>query len=67
MIGAYALSAGSYEMQVKNKKGIVLFEQKGMLDTGFNFVIYALEKDANGKFKTDRKLKCRQRCSNYIK
>ena len=56
-LSAYALSAGSYEMQVKNKKGIVLFEQKGMLDTGFNFVIYALEKDANGIVNFNKKNK----------
>ena len=45
---AFAKTSGAYEMQIKDVKGTVLFSQKGTLDVGFNFVIYALEKDANG-------------------
>ena len=45
---AFAKTTGAYEMQVKDVKGTVLFSQKGMLEVGFNFVIYALEKDAKG-------------------
>ena len=45
---AFAKTTGAYEMQVKDVKGTVLFSQKGTLDVGFNFVIYALEKDAKG-------------------
>jgi len=45
---AFAKTSGAYEMQIKDVKGTVLFSQKGTLDVGFNFVVYALEKDANG-------------------
>ena len=45
---AFAKTSGAYEIQIKDVKGTVLFSQKGTLDVGFNFVIYALEKDANG-------------------
>ena len=45
---AFAKTSGAYEMQIKDVKGTVLFSQKGTLDVGFNLVVYALEKDANG-------------------
>ena len=45
---AFAKTPVAYEMQIKDTKGTVLFSQKGMLDAGFNFIIYALEKDALG-------------------
>jgi len=45
---AFAKTSGAYEMQIKDVKGTVLFSQKGTLDVGFNFVVYALAKDANG-------------------
>ena len=45
---AFVKTSGAYEMQIKDVKGTVLFSQKGTLDVGFNFVIYALEKDAKG-------------------
>ena len=45
---AFAKTSGAYEMQIKDVKGTVLFSQKGWLDAGFNFIIYALEKDALG-------------------
>jgi len=54
---AFAKTAGAYEMQVKDVKGAVLFSQKGMLEVGFNFVIYALEKDAKGITNYNKKNK----------
>ena len=54
---AFAKNAGAYEMQVKDTKGTVLFSQKGMLEVGFNFIIYALEKDAKGITNFNKKNK----------
>ena len=45
---AFAKTSGAYEMQIKDVEDTVLFSQKGTLDVGFNLVVYALEKDANG-------------------
>ena len=54
---AFAKNAGAYEMQVKDTKGTVLFSQKGILEVGFNFIIYALEKDAKGITNFNKKNK----------
>tara|TARA_B100000767_G_scaffold275020_1_gene310065 strand:- start:1523 stop:4321 length:2799 start_codon:yes stop_codon:yes gene_type:complete len=53
----YALSAGSYQMKIKNQKGVVLFSQKGILEAGYNFIDYTFEKDANGITNFNKKNK----------
>ncbi len=53
----FAKTPAAYEMQVKDTKGTVLFSQKGMLEAGFNFIIYALEKDALGVKNFNKKNK----------
>ena len=53
----YALKSGSYQMQILNSKGLVLFSKKVMLDTGFNLINYSLEKDVNGITRFNKKNK----------
>ncbi len=53
----FSKNSGLYQMKIKNDKGIVLYTQNGTLDAGFNFVSYALEKDAKGIINYNRKNK----------
>ncbi len=44
---AFTSTPGEYKMYIKDSKGVTLYTKKGMLNYGFNFIKYTLEKNAS--------------------